>query len=68
MIELIQGKEINIDRLSWCWIGFITFSLLSAAVTMIFSCADGASSDKDSVTHVEHGAACAAACGAGCGG
>ncbi|KMS97316.1 hypothetical protein BVRB_6g156240 [Beta vulgaris subsp. vulgaris] len=35
---------------------------------MIFSCADGASGDKDNVTHVEHGAACAAACGAGCGG
>uniref|UniRef100_A0A803MYI9 Uncharacterized protein n=1 Tax=Chenopodium quinoa TaxID=63459 RepID=A0A803MYI9_CHEQI len=39
-----------------------------AAVLIIFTCADGASSDKDSVTHVEHGTGCAAACGGGCGG
>lgn len=73
MLKLMKETEVNAYQLSsacFWWIVFSTLSLLSATIIIIiFSCADGASTDdKASDNHVDHGAGCAAACGAGCGG
>lgn len=68
VIEVTQGNAIQ-----WWWFGLITLSLISFAIFIIFSCAEGAS-DKDGDdgggggTYSGHGAGCTAACGAGCGG
>lgn len=47
------------------WVAILSICVIS---TIIFSCADGASRDKDPHTDTYAAGCAAAACGAGCGG
>ncbi|KAJ7954143.1 Membrane protein insertion efficiency factor like [Quillaja saponaria] len=67
-----EWKEVGLtgyegDVIFVFWAALVTVSVFAA---IIFSCADGASKDKESAAnHNTYGSACAAAgCGAGCGG
>uniref|UniRef100_A0A9I9CDW5 Uncharacterized protein n=1 Tax=Cucumis melo TaxID=3656 RepID=A0A9I9CDW5_CUCME len=47
------------------WVALFTLCIIS---TVIFSCSDGMSKDRNSTVDVElYGGGCAAGCGAGCG-
>lgn len=47
------------------WAALVTLSIIS---TIIFSCSDGMSKERNSTADVElYGGGCAAGCGAGCG-
>uniref|UniRef100_A0A0A0LQU7 Transmembrane protein n=1 Tax=Cucumis sativus TaxID=3659 RepID=A0A0A0LQU7_CUCSA len=47
------------------WVALFTLCIIS---TLIFSCSDGMSKDRNSTVDVElYGGGCAAGCGAGCG-
>ncbi|KAJ0095647.1 hypothetical protein Patl1_15098 [Pistacia atlantica] len=60
-----DGDGSTVAFLLWAFL--VTLSIISAVV---FSCAGGASKDKDSATNADaaYGSNCAAGCGAGCGG
>ncbi|GKV47325.1 hypothetical protein SLEP1_g54235 [Rubroshorea leprosula] len=51
------------------WVFWAALAVLSVITVVIFSCAGGASKDKDTTGHTNaYGTPCTSGCGTGCGG